>query len=142
MAVFLHFTAKTARRKQEIAEASGPSSLFAMGRRFWLSRLPGSRRVASLRLGLETAAYAASVSRPRSGPSSLFAMGRRFWLSRLPGSRRVASLRLGLETAAYAASVSRPRSGPSPLFAAGRRFLEKFMDYLFFKCSLLWYNNE
>lgn len=98
MAVFLHFTAKTARRKQEIAEASGPSSLFAMGRRFWLSRLPGSQRVASLRLGLETAAYAASVSRPRSGPS--------------------------------------------PLFAAGRRFLEKFMDYLFFKCSLLWYNDE
>ena len=33
-------------------------------------------------------------------------------------------------------------SGPSPLFAAGRRFLEKFMDYLFFKCFLLWYNNE
>lgn len=98
MAVFLHFTAKTARRKQEIAEASGPSPLFAMGRRFWLSRLPGSRRVASLRLGLETAAYAASVSRPRSGPS--------------------------------------------PLFAAGRRFLEKFMDYLFFKCFLLWYNDE
>ena len=56
MAVFLHFTAKTARRKQEIAEASGPSSLFAMGRRFWLSRLPGSRRVASLRLGLVSAA--------------------------------------------------------------------------------------
>lgn len=32
--------------------------------------------------------------------------------------------------------------GPSPLFTAGRRFWEKFMDYLFFKCSLLWYNGE
>ena len=63
--------------------------------RFDLSRLAGSRRPASLRLGLVLWPMATSLALASVHPGCSPRLGR-FVLSRLAGSRRPASLRLGL----------------------------------------------